>query len=49
MILKTLAITNLDATPVIPNTIGEGAPGYVTVIDGSVQGELQALANHLRT
>ena len=35
-ILKSLAITNLDATPVIPNTIGEGAPGYVTVVDGSV-------------
>ena len=34
--LKSLAITNLDAIPVIPNTIGEGAPGYVTVIDGSV-------------
>src|ERR1700682_1631522 len=27
--LKSLSITNLDNVPVIPNTIGEGAPGYL--------------------
>lgn len=30
--LKSLAITNLDATPVVANTIGEGAPGYEKVL-----------------
>ncbi len=35
-LLKSLPITNLDAIPVIPMTIGEGAPGFITVIDGSV-------------
>ena len=30
--LKSLAITNLDASPVVSNTIGEGAPGYEKVL-----------------
>jgi hypothetical protein len=30
--LKSLAITNLDASPVVANTIGEGAPGYEKVL-----------------
>jgi hypothetical protein len=29
--LKSASITNLDASPVVANTIGEGAPGYETV------------------
>jgi hypothetical protein len=35
-LLKSLAVTNLDANPVVPMTIGEGAPGFLTVINGSV-------------
>jgi hypothetical protein len=31
-LLKSLPITNLDTVPVIPNTIGEGAPGFTTVL-----------------
>lgn len=27
--LKSASITNLDATPVVPNSTGEGAPGYI--------------------
>lgn len=34
--LKSAPITNLDATPVIPNTTGEGAPGYVRAVQGYV-------------
>lgn len=34
--LKSLSITNLDASPVVPNTIGEGAPGFLTVINDFV-------------
>jgi|SRR5271170_727880 len=34
--LKSPAITNLDATPVVPNTTGEGAPGYLREVSGSV-------------
>jgi hypothetical protein len=34
--LKSLSITNLDAAPVVPNTIGEGAPGFLTVINDYV-------------
>jgi hypothetical protein len=30
--LKSLAITNLDATPVVSNTVGEGAPGPEKVL-----------------
>jgi hypothetical protein len=32
--LKSVPITNLDATPVIPNTTGLGAPGYVRSVYG---------------
>jgi hypothetical protein len=35
-LLKSLQVTNLDASPVVPMTIGEGAPGFITVINGSV-------------
>jgi len=35
-ILKSPSITNLDASPVVPNTIGEGAPGYEIVINDSL-------------
>ncbi len=30
--LKSLAITNLDASPIVSNTIGEGAPGPEKVL-----------------
>lgn len=32
--LKSLAITNLDAIPAIPNTTGEGSPGYLREVSG---------------
>src|SRR4051812_15446813 len=32
--LKSTPITNLDATPVVPNTTGEGGPGYVREVSG---------------
>jgi len=35
-ILKSASITNLDAVPVVPNTIGEGAPGMEIVINDFV-------------
>jgi hypothetical protein len=35
-ILKSLSVTNLDASPVVPNTVGEGGPGLLTVINDSV-------------
>lgn len=34
--LKSTAITNLDATPVVPNTTGEGAPGNLREVGGYV-------------
>lgn len=34
--LKSTPITNLDATPVTPNTTGEGAPGYSRRVEGFV-------------
>lgn len=34
--LKSTPITNLDATPAVQNTAGEGAPGYVRSVKGSV-------------
>jgi hypothetical protein len=34
--LKSASITNLDASPIVSNTIGEGAPGPETVINDSV-------------
>lgn len=34
--LKSAAITNLDATPVVPNTTGEGSPGYLRSVEGYV-------------
>lgn len=34
--LKSLSITNLDASPVIANTIGEGAPGFEQVVNDFV-------------
>jgi hypothetical protein len=33
---KSLSITNLDATPVVPNTIGEGAPGFIWNVNDQV-------------
>ena len=32
--VKSTAITNLDATPVVPNTAGEGGPAPLKFIDG---------------
>jgi len=34
--LKSAAITNSDSLPVVENTTGEGAPGYLREIDGFV-------------
>lgn len=34
--LKSLSITNLDASPIVANTIGEGASGMVRIINDSV-------------
>lgn len=34
--LKSTPITNLDTIPVVPNTTGEGAPGYLRSVSGSV-------------
>jgi hypothetical protein len=34
--LKSTAVTNLDAIPVIPNTTGEGVPGFMRRVDGHV-------------
>lgn len=34
--LKSASITNLDASPVVANTIGEGAPGFEMIINDFV-------------
>lgn len=34
--LKSVPVTNLDATPVVPNTTGEGAPGFLREVNGHV-------------
>jgi hypothetical protein len=34
--LKSTPITNLDATPVTPNTTGEGGPGHLRSVSGYV-------------
>jgi hypothetical protein len=34
--LKSPSITNLDAVPVVANTIGEGAPGFLSIITDQV-------------
>lgn len=34
--LKSASITNLDAIPVVPNTTGEGSPGYLREVSGFV-------------
>lgn len=34
--LKSTSITNLDATPVVPNTAGKGGPGYIKAVTGYV-------------
>jgi hypothetical protein len=34
--LKSTQITNLDATPMVPNTTGEGAPGYLRSVNASI-------------
>lgn len=34
--LKSPAITNADATPVVANTTGQGAPGYLKSVSGFV-------------
>ena len=34
--LKSPAITNLDATPIVANTTGEGSPGYSRTVSGYV-------------
>lgn len=34
--LKSTAITNLDATPVVPNTVGQGAAGRLQTINAFV-------------
>lgn len=35
-ILKSASITNLDASPIVANTIGEGAPGIIRVANDFV-------------
>lgn len=34
--LKSTAITNLDATPIVPSTAGEGASAYLKTVEGFV-------------
>lgn len=34
--LKSASITNLDAIPAVPNTTGEGSPGYLREVAGFV-------------
>lgn len=34
--LKSVPITNLDTIPAVPNTTGEGSPGYVRTVEGFV-------------
>lgn len=34
--LKSTPITNLDSVPVVPNTTGEGGPGYLRSVDGFI-------------
>jgi hypothetical protein len=34
--LKSAPITNLDAIPAVPNTTGEGSPGYIREVGGFV-------------
>lgn len=34
--LKSTPITNLDTIPAVPNTTGEGSPGYVRTVEGFV-------------
>lgn len=34
--LKSTPITNLDATPVVPQSTGEGSPGYIREVEGFV-------------
>jgi hypothetical protein len=34
--LKSVPITNLDTIPAIPNTTGEGSPGYIREVGGFV-------------
>src|SRR6266480_1876051 len=34
--LKTTSITNWDATPVVQNTVGEGAPGHLRSVSDSL-------------
>lgn len=34
--LKSTSITNLDASPPVPNTAGRGAPGFIKAVNGYV-------------
>lgn len=34
--LKSTPVTNDDATPIVPNTTGEGGKGYIVEVDGYV-------------
>ena len=34
--LKSTALTNLDATPVVVSTMGEGAPGFMKTVDAAI-------------
>src|ERR1700749_1713342 len=43
--LKSVGITNLDSTPVVPNTTGEGGPGYQRNITGYVTTTAAGLGN----
>lgn len=33
--VKSTPVTNLDATPIVPNTVGEGAQGFLRNIEGN--------------
>jgi hypothetical protein len=43
--IKSTPVTNLDATPVVPNTEGEGAQGYLREVTGSLVAPASASAD----
>lgn len=47
--LKSTSITNLDATPVVQNTAGQGAPGALKMVDDYVTPTAAGLADTTST
>lgn len=43
--VKSTPVTNLDATPIVPSTAGEGGKGYLTEISGYVTAPASASAD----